>query len=277
MAPDRRPPTGIRGSIERFAAERAQAVRRSVGLIQPIARSRWPSTSAAATGELTAPAAGRLRVGDDDRRRQLAGDARRCRRARVRACGSSSVTSALGAATPPLTVDLDLVVANASLHWVPDHPRVLARWAAGPPLRWPDSQCRCRRTPTIRRTCWPSKVATLSRSWRHSARRPPPIQSPRTCSCRRTTRRCCTISGSPNRYVRLEVYGHVLRLDGGGGGLDARLHAHAVLQAPPARAARAIRRLPTGVALLARLGEHEPYFYPFKRILMWGRCRRSNA
>jgi trans-aconitate 2-methyltransferase len=76
--------------------------------------------------------------------------------------------------------------------------------------------------------------------------------------------------GFADQVVRLEVYGHVL---------DST--AAVVEWVRGTTLTRFFKRLPAELhepfvdayrrALLARLGERAPYFYPFKRILMWGR------
>ena len=70
--------------------------------------------------------------------------------------------------------------------------------------------------------------------------------------------------------VRLQVYGHLLEST-----------AEVVEWVRGTTLTRFFKRLPPELhepfvdayrhALLALLGEHTPYFYPFKRILMWGR------
>ena len=63
------------------------------------------------------------------RHRHSPSDARRRAHHARPACASSSATSARGRRQRTAATH-DLVLANASLHWVPDHAAVLARWAA---------------------------------------------------------------------------------------------------------------------------------------------------
>jgi trans-aconitate 2-methyltransferase len=77
--------------------------------------------------------------------------------------------------------------------------------------------------------------------------------------------------GFTDQIVRLQVYGHVLEST-----------AAVVEWVRGTTLTRFFKRLPVELhepfvdayrgALLARLGERSPYFYPFKRVLMWGRC-----
>jgi trans-aconitate 2-methyltransferase len=76
--------------------------------------------------------------------------------------------------------------------------------------------------------------------------------------------------GFVEQTVRLQVYGHVLEST-----------AAVVEWVRGTSLTRFFARLPAELhepfvdayrgALLARLGDHAPFFYPFKRILMWGR------
>ena len=77
--------------------------------------------------------------------------------------------------------------------------------------------------------------------------------------------------GFADQHVRLQVYGHVLPFDRGRGRMGEGKRpdpVSAVLDALAVRpsSSRRYRQL-----LLESLGRQEPYFYPFKRILAWGR------
>jgi trans-aconitate 2-methyltransferase len=78
--------------------------------------------------------------------------------------------------------------------------------------------------------------------------------------------------GFAEQNVRLQVYPHVLASSG-----------DVVEWVRGTNLTRFFRRLPDEMhepfvdayreALLDRIGEHSPYFYAFKRILMWGRVQ----
>ena len=114
---------------EKFAAERAQPFWDLVGLLEdrPIGRA---VDLGCGTGELTAALAASAGHRRHDRRRLVAGDARvRPRPACGWRQGDIGSWSSGG--------DHDLVFANASLQWVPDHPAVVARWWAALATRRP--------------------------------------------------------------------------------------------------------------------------------------------
>jgi trans-aconitate 2-methyltransferase len=76
--------------------------------------------------------------------------------------------------------------------------------------------------------------------------------------------------GAARQHVRLQVYGHVLERS-----------ADVVDWVKGTSLTRFTNILPAALhdeflatyteRLLARIGDHAPYFYPFKRILFWGR------
>jgi trans-aconitate 2-methyltransferase len=160
----------------------------------------------------------------------------------------------------------DLVLANASLQWVPDHRGVLARWCAAitpggqlavqvpynhdHPAHTIAEELRCRE-PYSHYGIPPDPVA-------HN------VLSPEQYSV------WLYESGFSEQIVRLQVYGHELP------------DAHAVVEwVKGTTLTRFAKGLPADVyerflaeyraELVAALGGASPYFYPFKRILFWGR------
>ena len=257
------------GQYRKFAAERAKPFWDLVGLVatdRPIARA---VDLGCGDGVLTAQAAERLgiveMVGIDDSPAMLADAA---------ASANSGVRFELG--------DIaawggdragegvhDLVLANASLQWVPDHPRALARWAAA---LAPHGQLAVQ-VPT--NADHPShllaaEVAAVEPFASAFDGPPPPDQVAANVLRPEDYAELFYELGFADQVVRLQVYGHVLNST-----------AAVVEWVRGTTLTRFFKRLPTELhepfvdayrrALLARLGEHAPYFYPFKRILMWGR------
>ncbi|MGH9134385.1 MAG: methyltransferase domain-containing protein, partial [Ilumatobacteraceae bacterium] len=163
----------------------------------------------------------------------------------------------------------DLVLANASLQWVPDHPVVLGRWAEA---LAPGGQLAVQ-VPT--NADHPShvlagEVAATEPFASAFDGPPPPDQVAANVLEPATYATLLHELGFTEQLVRLQVYGHVL---------DST--AAVVEWVRGTTLTRFFKRLPTELhepfvdtyrtALLARLGERAPYFYPFKRILMWGR------
>lgn len=163
----------------------------------------------------------------------------------------------------------DLVFANASLQWVPDHDRVLERWAEG--LR-PGGQLAVQVPANADHASHlvAAEVAGTEPFLSALDREPPadPVAGnvrPPEWYARRLYE-----LGFADQHVRLQVYGHLMPST-----------AAVVEWVRGTSLTRFFKRLPAALhepfvdayrgALLDRVGDHEPYFYPFKRILMWGR------
>jgi trans-aconitate 2-methyltransferase len=258
------------GQYRKFAAERSKPFWDLVGLIatdRPLARA---VDLGCGDGALTAEAAERLGVGDmvgiDDSPAMLA-DAAQYARPGVRF--ELGDIGAWGVAAAGTGDAHDLVLANASLHWVPDHPRVLARWAAA---LAPHGQLAVQ-VPTNADHLSHLLAAEVAETEPFASAfdgLPPPDQVAANVMLPEDYATLLHELGFVEQVVRLEVYGHVL---------DST--AAVVEWVRGTTLTRFFKRLPTEMhepfvetyrnALLARLGEHAPYFYPFKRILMWGR------
>ena len=83
--------------------------------------------------------------------------------------------------------------------------------------------------------------------------------------------------GFTEQSVRLQVYGHHLRVDRRGRRVDPGYHAHARTSAPsrPTCTRQFVDRY--RARLLDALGEHAPFFYTFKRILFWARLPEERS
>ena len=258
------------GQYRKFAAERARPFWDLVGLIatdRPVGRA---VDLGCGDGELTSQVADRLGIGEmvgiDDSPAMLS-DAAPHGRAGVRFelgdIGEWGVDGTCGGG------DHDLVLANASLQWVPDHPRVLTRWAAA---LAPHGQIAVQ-VPT--NADHPShllaaEVAATEPFASAFDGSPPPDQVAANVLVPEDYATLLHDLGFAEQTVRLQVYGHVL-------GSTAAV----VEWVRGTTLTRFFKRLPPELhepfvdayrrVLLARLGDHAPYFYPFKRILMWGR------
>jgi trans-aconitate 2-methyltransferase len=257
----------------KFAAERSQPFWDLVGLVatdRPIGRA---VDLGCGDGDLTAQAADRLGIGEmlgvDDSPAMLADAAQYARpgvRFELGDIGAWGVDDSTG---EPAGDRYDLVLANASLHWVPAHPRVLARWAAA---LAPGGQLAVQ-VPT--NADHPSHLLAAE----VAATEPfasafdgslPPDQVAANVLLPEDYATLLYELGFAEQIVRLQVYGHVL---------DST--ASVVEWVRGTTLTRFFKRLPFELhepfvdayrrALLARLGERAPYFYPFKRILMLGR------
>ena len=106
----------------------------------------------------------------------------------------------------------DVVLANASLHWAPDHPSVLARWAAS--LREHGQLAvQVPATPTTPRISWPPRLPPRSPSPARCADGAPP---PDVVAEHVLTPEAYAVVlhelGFREQTVRLQVYGHHLPL-----------------------------------------------------------------
>jgi trans-aconitate 2-methyltransferase len=157
----------------------------------------------------------------------------------------------------------DVVFANASLQWVPDHPRVLARWADS--LR--DGGQLAVQVPA--NADHPSHVIAATVAAEMLSDPAPDAVAENVLA----PERYATILdelGFDEQHVRLQVYAHRLTstsevvewvkgttLTRFKGALGAAGFEHYVAR--------------YRVRLLEELGDQAPYLYPFKRILIWAR------
>jgi trans-aconitate 2-methyltransferase len=169
--------------------------------------------------------------------------------------------------------DVDLVLANASLQWVPDHPVVLARWVAGLAaggqlaVQVPYNHDH------------PSHLASVEVAHREPFRSVFGGEAPADPVAVNVLR--------PEEYAEL-LFDLGIR--------DPIVRMHVYPQVMPSSSAvvewtkgtsltRFFKRLPADLhdpfvdayrsELIARIGDRQPYFYAFKRILMWGTVTRA--
>ncbi|MGZ4737874.1 MAG: methyltransferase domain-containing protein [Ilumatobacteraceae bacterium] len=251
----------------RFAAERAQPFHDLLGLIEPGAIRRAVDLGCG-PGELTALAAEQLYVDEMigiDNSPAMLDKAREHASARVRfEDGDLAAWTSSG--------DVDLVLAAASLQWVADHAGVIARWTAA--LR-PGGQIAIQ---VPANADMPSHEVARRVAQREpylslfGAEGPPvdPVQAyvlqPEAYA------QILHDLGYERQHVRLQVYPHVLPST-----------RHVVEWVRGTTLTRFEKRLDSKMfdgfvrdyeaELLRVLGNHEPHFFPFRRILMWARLR----
>jgi trans-aconitate 2-methyltransferase len=246
---------------DRFKRERSQPFYDLVALLQPGVRSLVDL--GCGTGELTAHLVGAtgasVALGLDSSAAMLA-------EAATHTIDGVLTFAAADIASWTDTARFDLVLANASLQWVANHHEVLARWCAALAPRGqlavqvPYNHDHPAHTVAdeLRRRQPYSNYAIPHDPVGHN------VLSPEQYSV------WLYESGFTDQIVRLQVYGHELP------------DVHAVVEwVKGTTLTRFAKALPAEVyeqflsdyrsELLRALGDARPYFYPFKRIVFWGR------
>jgi trans-aconitate 2-methyltransferase len=242
----------------RFAAEREQPFWDMARLLGPVDSPRVVDLGCG-DGRLTALLHARLGAADT-----LGLDS-----------SGAMITAAAGHTTDHVTFGLadiggwerpdtyDIIFANASLQWVPDHPEVLGRWARS--LR-PGGQLAVQVPANADHPAHlvADEVAT------ELLRDPPPDPVARNVLAPEEYAVLLDELGFDPQHVRLQVYLHHLASTAAvvewvkGTTLTRFTGAFG-----PEDWLRFVDRYRD--RLLTALGDHSPYVYPFKRILLWGR------
>lgn len=251
---------------ERFKEQRAQPFWDLVDLVRTgeAGFSRGVDLGCG-TGELTAAAAERLHcaemVGLDTSASMLA-----AARAHTTASVRFEEGDIAGWNAPG---DHDLVLSNAALHWVPDHAGVLAQWVAA---LAPGGQLAVQLPANPDHPSHQSSVAVAHTEPFLSAMGGDPPPDPVAVNVLGPEQYAELLFelGLTEQHVRLQVYPHVLPSS-----------QHVVEWTKGTSLTRFFARLPDELhepfvdayrtELVSRIGESEPYFFAFKRILMWGR------
>ena len=243
----------------RFADEREQPFWDLVRLLQPGERPTLVDLGCG-DGRLTAALHARLGAATTlgvDSSRAMINDAA--------AHASNDVTFELGdISTWETPATYDIVFANASLQWVPDHPTVLARWIRS--LR-PGGQIAVQ-VPSNADQETHRVAAELGAELLDD---PPADPVAQNVLAPEQYARVLDDLGCVEQHVRLQVYAHHLATT-----------SDAVEWVKGTMLTRFKEPLgPDGwndfverfrERLVARLGgERSPYFFPFKRVLLWGR------
>jgi trans-aconitate 2-methyltransferase len=249
----------------RFQQQRRQPFDDLLDLLEPTPMARAVDLGCG-SGELTADLAARFgiahTVGIDHSATMLAAAAAHARPGIVFDAGDLATFTSPG--------DLDLVLANASLQWVPDHPAVLARWAGS--LR-PGGQLAVQVPANADQ---PSHVAALRAALRpefadaFGPDGPPPDPVAGNVLAPQAYATLLYELGFERQHVRLQVYPHVLPSS-----------RDVVEWVKGTTLTRFSAVLPAGVfarfvdayteELLTMIGDRSPLFFPFKRILMSAR------
>jgi trans-aconitate 2-methyltransferase len=262
----------------RFRDERSRPFHDLLGLVE---RDGWPRRGprivdlGCGTGELTAHAHRFLdaseTVGLDASPAMLA-DAAAHAGPRVRFARAD--IAAFPDRAPEATGDerFDVVLANASLQWVPDHERVLASWSTA---LTDDGQLAVQVPSNVDHPAHvvADEVAHEDRFAAAFADAPggvPPTDPVRNVLPPEGYAALLDALGFGRQHVRLQVYGHhhettadVVEWVKG-----TNLTRFQAVLAPDAFA-EYVDRYRT--RLVEVLGDQRPYFYPFKRILLWAR------
>ena len=249
---------------DRFKAQRSAPFHDLVALVEPPAPGARVADLGCGTGELTAGLVERWQPSDLvglDSSPAMLGEAE------PRAGGSLHFV--LGdLADPRLDGRFDVLLANASLQWVPDHAAVLARWAGflGPggqlAVQVPANLDHASHVVADEVAHEPRFADALGgdipRDTVHNVARPEQYAE------------LLDALGFTRQHVRLQVYGHHL---------DAT--ADVVEWVKGTSLTRFRTRMDDATydafvqryraRLLEVLGDRAPYFYAFKRILFWGR------
>lgn len=169
----------------------------------------------------------------------------------------------------------DVIAANASLHWVPDHPRVLAAWTRA--LR-PGGQLAVQvpANPDHPSHLTIDEVLHEEPFLSAFAGKPPADPLQNLLPPERYAELLDSL-GYRAQHVRLQVYGHHLK--------DSAEVVEWVKGTALTRVRAPLEALDAALyerfvvryreRLLQRLGRRAPFFYPFKRILFWAQLPRE--
>jgi trans-aconitate 2-methyltransferase len=249
----------------KFAAERAQPFWDLVGLVERDRPIRRAVDLGCGSGELTAAAVERLQV-----EQTVAVDSSPAMLAAAEPHARPGLRFELGdLATWTSRGDHDLVLANASLQWVPDHVAVLTRWwAALAPGGQLAVQVPANADHPSHRVA--AEVAATEPFRSAMGGSPPPDPVARNVLVPEQYAVLLDHLGARRQHVRLQVYGHQLASSG-----------DVVEWVKGTSLTRFVDVLPEDLQepfvddyrrrLLEAIGDTSPYFYPFKRILFWGR------
>jgi trans-aconitate 2-methyltransferase len=247
----------------RFQAERSMPFFDLLALVEPVDAPRLADLGCG-TGELTAAAAARLGA-----REAVGVDSSAAMLERAHEHATDTLTFVPGD-IGDFSADqrFDVILSNAALHWVPDHPQVLARWSAA----LTDHGQLAVQMPT--NSDHPSHSVAVAVAHEQPfvdafGGAPPPdpvvgVAAPEVYS------QLLYDLGFTRQHVRLQVYPHVLGstaevVEWVKGTSLTRFRAALAPELFGAFVERYRARL------LEVVGDHHPYLYTFKRILFWAR------
>lgn len=250
---------------DRFKAERTAPFHDLLALVQGHAHRRVVDLGCG-TGQLT-----RLlheRTGAAETLGVDASPAMLERAAAVAGDGLRFLEADIGALDGMVDGPVDVVFSNAALQWLPDHEAVLDRWAGfvGPGGQLAVQVPANPDHPSHRLI---DEVAAEA-PFVDAGDGPPPTDPVHSVLAPQRYAEVLHELGFVEQHVRLQVYGHVLRsteevVEWTKGTSLTRMAAHF----PPEVYERFLATYRD--RLLAVLGDRRPYFYAFKRILLWAR------
>lgn len=249
---------------EQFADERTRPFIDLLELVEPAPFGLGVDLGCG-TGSLTALAANQLAVqhmvGIDNSPAMLA---------RTAEVDLPNLTFAEGDIGPWTSdADHDLIIANASLQWVPDHAAVLRRWTAA----LSDGGQLAVQVPS--NASMPSHLAAIHVGEREPylsacGGHPPPDPVANNVLAPEQYAQLLHDLGFSRQHVRLQVYPHLLPSS-----------RHVVEWVRGTTLTRFEKVLEPELfqqflvdyerELLSEIGEHEPFFFGFRRVLLWGR------
>lgn len=246
------------GQYNRFAAEREQPFWDLVALLEAV-ESPTVVDLGCGDGRLTAALHRRLRAA-----RTTGIDSSPAMLAAAAAHAGGPVAFEAGDLATWHDAGVDVVFANASLHWIPRHAEVVRSWWSS--LR-PGGQLAIQ-VPANADHASHRVARALAEEWLGADAPPDPVEA-NVLRPEEYAELLDTL-GSTVQHVRLQVYGHRLAstadvVEWVKGTSLTRLRAALPGDAFERFVDEYRRRL------LATLGDRSPYFYPFKRILLWGR------
>lgn len=246
------------GQYNRFAEQREQPFWDLAALVEPVQGPRVVDLGCG-DGRLTAALHHSL-----DARRTLGIDSSAEMLAEALERAGEGLTFEAGDLSTWAGSDLDLVLSNAALHWVGDHRNVLGRWRDS---LGPAGQLAVQ-VPANADHASHEVARQLGEEWFGRGAPPDPVAE-------NVLRPECYAEvldelGFEHQHVRLQVYGHTLArtadiVEWVRGTSLTRFKS----RLPPLEFDRFVAEYRH--RLLEVLGDRPDYFYPFKRILLWGR------
>jgi trans-aconitate 2-methyltransferase len=247
----------------RFRAERAQPFFDLLALVEATTRPRVVDLGCG-TGELTAEAheilAARQTVGIDRSPSMLE------RAGALDVEGLTFITGDIAEFAPPQP--FDVIISNAALHWVPDHPAVLTRWTDALTV---DGQLAVQMPmngdhPSHRVAAEVSREPEFVDAF---GGEPPPDPVAQLLPPERYSELLVDL-GFARQHVRMQVYPHVLDATAD---VVEWVRGTTLTRFQNVLSPDAFERFVARyrARLLEVLGDHRPYLYTFKRLLFWGR------
>jgi trans-aconitate 2-methyltransferase len=248
----------VPAQYDRFKAERSQPARDLIAMVRPVPGGRAVDLGCG-TGELT-----RLLHGTIEATETLGIDSSTAMLEQAREHVGDGVRFAHGDIASWTGADLDVVFANASLQWVPDHPALFARLGAA---LSPGGQLAVQVPANYDHASHTLAAEVGERFGVERSGRTGAVLAPETYA------QLLEHLGFAEQHVRLQVYGH--RLDRTSDVIEwikGTLLTEYRRQLGEERFVQFVDEL--RAELLPALGDPggaQPYFYAFKRILLWAR------